>query len=295
MPIKRPHGSGPPESRTTRKTAVVSRRAVVAAGLGLVGPSAVRPAWAEAPVDPAPDRKEDATAPRPPRARQDPWRRTFHGIEHADEYAWLRASNWRAALADPSRLPPEHLQHHQARNAYADTVSASLGTLREQLVAEMQGYADPRWLRPPQPFGPYLYEMRYGGGEQPLLLRCPRTGGPETVLIDCNELARGHAFFKLGAWRVSPNHRYVAYATDIGGSEAYRIRIRDLETGADLLASLEDTSGRMVWSQDSQALTYVKHGPDRRPSNVMQHRPGTSPDGDVLLYAESDPAWSVSV
>src|SRR4051794_4458700 len=295
MPVKRPSGWGPPENRTMCKTAVVSRRVVVAAGLGLVGPTAVRPAWAEAPVDPAPDRKDDATAPRPPRMRQDPWRRTFHGIEHVDEYAWLRASNWRAALEDPSRLPPEILEHLRAENAYADWFLAPLGALREQLVAEMRGYAAPHWLRPPQPFGPYLYEMRYGGGEQPLLLRHPRTGGPETVLIDCNELARGHAFFKLGAWRVSPNHRYLAYSTDTIGSEAYGIRIRDLETGADLPDSLEDVSGRMVWSRDSQALTYVKRGPDRRPSRVMHHQLGALADHDALLYAEADPAWSASV
>src|SRR4051794_41840551 len=106
MPVKRPHGWGPPENRTTRKTAVVSRRVVVAAGLGLVGPTAVWPTWAEAPVDPAPDRKDGATAPRPPRARQIPWRRTFHGIELVDEYAWMRASNWRGGPGGASPLPP---------------------------------------------------------------------------------------------------------------------------------------------------------------------------------------------
>src|SRR5215212_2085047 len=296
MPIKRVRALETPESRAISETVVFDRRAIVAGGLVLAGTAAIWPAWAEAPAISAVSHDEEgARAPRPPRARQDPLRRTFHGIDLIDEYAWLRAPNWRMALDDPSQLPPEILAHLRAENAYADRVLARLGVLREQLVAEMQGYADPRWLRPPQPFGPYLYDMRYASGEQPLLLRCPRTGGPETVLIDCNELAGGHAFFKLGAWRVSPDHRYVAYATDVVGSEAYQIRVHDIETGADLLDSLDDASGRIVWSRDSQVLTYVKHGPDRRPSNVMQHRLGTSPDGDALLYAEADPAWSVSV
>src|SRR3954471_20881149 len=295
MRIKRLRGWEVPESRAIPESVVFSRRAIMAGGLVLAGAAAARPVWAEAPANPAADHKNNPTAPRPPRARQDPWRRTFHGIELVDEYAWLRASNWQAALDDPSLLSPEILEHLRAENAYADWFLAPLNDLREQLVAEMQGYADPRWLRPPQPFGPYLYEMRYAGGEQPLLLRRSRTGGPERLLIDCNELARGHAFFKLGAWRVSPDHCYLAYATDLVGSEAYRIHVRDLETGADLPDSLDDASGRMVWSRDSQVLTYVKRGPDRRPSRVMRHRLGTSPDGDALLYAETDPAWSVSV
>src|SRR3954462_12646999 len=104
MPVKRPRGWEMPESETTHKAVGVSRRVVVAAGLGLVGPTAVWPTSAEAPVDPPPHRKDGATAPRPPRARQIPWRRTFHGIEHVDEYAWLRASNWRGGRGGPT--PP---------------------------------------------------------------------------------------------------------------------------------------------------------------------------------------------
>ena len=58
-------------------------------------------------------------APRPPKARQDPLRRTIHQTELVDEYAWLRAPNWQAALNDPSLLPTEILEHLRAENAYA--------------------------------------------------------------------------------------------------------------------------------------------------------------------------------
>src|SRR5215212_10833520 len=98
MPIKRVRALETPESRAIPETVVFDRRAIMAGGLVLAGTAAVWPAWAEAPAISAvsPD-KEGARAPRPPRARQDPLRRTFHGIDLVDEYAWLRAPNWRMA------------------------------------------------------------------------------------------------------------------------------------------------------------------------------------------------------
>ena len=236
---------------------------------------------------------ENAIAPRPPRPRQEPARRTFHGRELVDEYAWMRATNWQAALDDPSLLPPEILGHLRAENAYADWHLAPAHELRQRLVAEMRSYTDPRTAKPPVPHGPYLYESRYGDGEQPVLVRRPRVGGPEALLLDCNALARGHAFVKLGRWAVSPDHRLLAYATDTVGSEAYYIRIRDLAAHADLPDALPDTSGSMVWSRDGRALTFVRRGPDLRPNRVMHHRLGTPPGDDALLFAEHDPAWSV--
>src|SRR3954453_4054631 len=107
-------------------------------------------------------------APQPPRARREPLRRILHGVELDDEYAWLRAPNWKAALDDPSLLPREILDHLRAENAHAEWFMAPLEERRRQLVEEMQGYAAPR-SPPPQPFGAYLYEMRYEGTEQPLI------------------------------------------------------------------------------------------------------------------------------
>ena len=232
-------------------------------------------------------------APRPPAPRKEPVRRTLHGVETVDDYAWLKAPNWQAALDDPSLLPPEILAHLKAENAYAEWHLAPLANLRTRLLAEMRAYTDPRAQRPPEPHGPHLYETRYGEGEQPVLVRSPRAGGESAVLLDCNLLAEGRPFFKLGRYAVSPDHRLLAYAADTVGSEAYRICIRDLETGRDLPDELPNTSGSLVWSADARALTYVRRGPDLRPSRIMHHRLGTPAADDPLIYAEADPAWSV--
>ena len=43
--------------------------------------------------------------PAPPVALRRPQRRIVHGVELADDYAWLRADNWHEVMRDPSVLP----------------------------------------------------------------------------------------------------------------------------------------------------------------------------------------------
>ena len=40
--------------------------------------------------------------PAEPEAEQRPVERTLHGIRLIDEYAWLKAENWREVMRDPS-------------------------------------------------------------------------------------------------------------------------------------------------------------------------------------------------
>ena len=57
---------------------------------------------------------------------------------------------------------------------------------------------------------------------------------PEEILLDGNELAKGHDYFDLGFVERSPDEKVLAYAMDTDGSERHELRFRDLATGADL-------------------------------------------------------------
>src|SRR5262249_57207580 len=62
--------------------------------------------------------------PAPPSAARRPVRLSAHGIERVDPYAWLRASNWKQVLRDPSALAPEIRGYIDAENRYAEAVLA---------------------------------------------------------------------------------------------------------------------------------------------------------------------------
>ncbi|CAN7549954.1 S9 family peptidase [Bosea sp. LjRoot237] len=220
---------------------------------------------------------------------------TVHGVVLTDDYAWLRAENWRDVLRDPDVLPAEIRAHIEAENAWCDKLMAPTKALQRTLIKEMRGRIKEDDSEPPQPDGPFLYYSRYRrGGEHPLICRKPRSGkdskpGREQVMLDADALSKGHEFFDLGDAEHSPDHRLLAWSADEAGSELYLIRVRDLSTGEDLPDRIADTSGEMIWAADSSAFAYVALDDDHRPTRVLRHRLGTPQSEDELLYEETDP------
>lgn len=221
---------------------------------------------------------------------------THHGHTRTDEYAWLRADNWQEVMRNPAALPADIRVHLEAENAYFAAQMADTDALQETLYKEMRGRVKEDDSTVPAPDGPWAYGIRYvEGGQQPLLVRRPREGGNEQVIIDGNALAAGHAYFRIGAGVQAPDHRLFAWSYDSAGSEFYSLSIRDLETGNDLADVVPDTTGAAVWSADSRYLFYVRLDANHRPSRVFRHRMGTSREEDVLVFEESDPGFFVTV
>ncbi len=120
-----------------------------------------------------------------------------------------------------------------------------------------------------------------------------RDGGSEEILLDTDALADGLAYFRLGGFGHSPDHRLLAYSADTSGSEYYGIRIRDLSSGADLDDRIDNATGAVVWSGNGEALYYVWVDDNHRPSRVMRHLIGTDPASDTVIHDGDDPRYFV--
>ncbi len=234
--------------------------------------------------------------PPPPRAERRPKTTERHGVTLVDDYAWLRADNWRDVMRDPAVLAPEIRAYLDAENAYAKAAFAHTEALQQTLFAEMKGRIKEDDSTVPSPDGPYAYNARYReGGQHPILCRVPRDGGAEEILLDCDALAAGKAFFQLGGAQHSPDHRLLAWSADENGSEYDALRVRDLRTGADLPDLIADVAGSPVWTADSSAFYYVRLDENHRPSRVYRHTLGTPQENDVLVYEEADARFFVSL
>ena len=143
---------------------------------------------------------------------------------------------------------------------------------------------------------PFAYSTKFvAGGQYPLVCRRQRSGEDEHVLLDGNVEAEGKAYWDLGGFHHSPDHKLLAYASDDKGSELYTIRVRDLATGKDLADSIPDTRGGVVWANDSKTLFYVRLDEHHRPLLVYRHVVGTPVEDDVLVYAEKDIGFYVAI
>jgi oligopeptidase B len=219
-----------------------------------------------------------------------------HGIDLIDEYAWLRAENWRAVWEDPTRLPAEIRVHLQAENAYTRAMLADTASIQRMLAEEMQRRVEQDDSSVPARDGPWLYYSRFlAGAEYPRLCRRPYRGGPETVLLDGSREAKGKSFWDLQTAIHSPDHMLLAYAVDARGSELYTIRVRDLATGKDLPDRISNTTGDVVWARDSRTLFYIRLDAHHRPLLAYRHTVGTPAADDILVHEERDPAFDVNI
>lgn len=226
------------------------------------------------------------TLPTPPVAARRPVRTTHHGIARTDEYAWLR-----------DRDDPATLAYLEAENAYAEQATAHRAAFRGALYEELLGRIVETDLTVPTPDHGWLYYTRTEEGKA-YAIHCRRRGSmaaPEEILLDENALAAGHAYFDLGACTVSPDHRWLAYSTDLTGAEEYELHLLDLETGTHAPETIPGTSSNVVWANDSATLFYVTLDATRRPYRLWRHRRGEDPVHDVLVHHEGDARFFLSI
>ena len=213
-----------------------------------------------------------------------------------DDYAWLKDPNWQTVMREADVLDPEIRAHLEAENAHTAHVLAGTEALQATLFAEMKGRIKEDDASVPAPDGPWVYYSRYEAGRQhPVFCRRPRGDGPEQVLLDGNLEAEGHAFFRVGDCRQSPDQRFLGYSLDLNGSEYHGLHVRDLESGEAVGAPVPDAQGEIVWAADSRALVYARLDVNHRPSHVYRHLLGADPATDALVYEETDPAFYLDV
>ncbi len=231
-----------------------------------------------------------------PLAPKKPVRATHHGSTLVDDYAWLRADNWQDVMRDPTVLDPEIRAHLEAENAYMEAQLSDTRSLQEALFAEMKGRIKEDDSSVPAPDGQFEYFTSYvRGGQYPRIVRRPRGGTAEIMILDGNNEAEGKPYWSLGDTAHSPDHKLMAYAVDEKGSELFTIRFRDVATGQDLEDSIADTRGGIVWARDSRTLFYVRLDANHRPLFVYRHVIGTPAESDVLVYEEQDSGFYVGV
>ncbi|MEK9723226.1 MAG: S9 family peptidase, partial [Rhodospirillaceae bacterium] len=236
------------------------------------------------------------TLPTPPTAEKRPQSATWHGRTLVDDYAWLRDDDWQQVMRDPGVLRADIRAYLEAENAYARAVLDPLSEAVEALFAEMKARIKEDDSSVPMADGPWAYYRRFRrGGQHPVLCRHPRDGGAEQVLFDGDAAAEGQAYFKLGAFDHSPDHRLAAYAVDLNGSEIYTVRFRDLASGRDLPDVIENANGGMAWAADGKTVLYTVLDDNHRPHAVRRHVLGADPADDPWVYKEQDPAYFVGV
>jgi oligopeptidase B len=220
----------------------------------------------------------------PPVAVKQPQVLELHGDKRVDDYFWMR-----------DRENEKVISYLEAENAYTESIMKHTESLQTKLYEEMLGRIKETDLSVPYRKGDYYYYSRTEEGKAYPIF-CRKRGSleaPEEILLDQNELAKGHEFFSLGVVEVSPNHQILAYSVDMTGAEEYTLYFIELTTFKLYPETIPDTYYSLEWANDNKTVFYTKIDEANRPFQVFSHRLGTSSEEDILIYEESDKIFNL--
>jgi len=218
--------------------------------------------------------------------RKGPVEYTLHEETWVDDYAWLR-----------DKENPELLAHLEAENTHTTAAMAHTEDRQKFLYEEILSRIQQSDLSVPVKDGPYFYYTRTEEGKQyPIYCRKHLSlDAVEEIFLDSNELAERQDYFRVGVLETSPDHRLLAYSTDLEGDEDYTIRIKDLAAGILYPDRIERTYDSLAWAASNLTFYYNVLDAARRPHRIFRHSLGQEANVDALVYEESDERFRVDI
>ena len=215
-----------------------------------------------------------------------------HENTRIDEYYWL--NDYFKKGPDSAKV----VDYLKAENAYLDTMMGGLKPFQENLYNEMKARIKEKDESVPYYKNGYFYYTRMEKGKEYNIF-CRKKGNlhaKEEVLLDMNKMAKGHSYFSVTGFNISPDNHLLAYGVDIVSRRQYSIYIKNLVTGKTTLEIASDTDGNPVWAGDNKTFYYVKNNPETLlTEKVIRHKAGSAEISDKIVYTEKDPSNYINV
>ncbi len=216
----------------------------------------------------------------PPIAERIPKELETHGDVRIDDYYWLN-----------ERENPKVIDYLNAENTYYDAMTSHTKQFQEDLFEEMKSRIKEDDESVPYKKNGYYYITKYETGKQyPVYTRKKGSlEANEEVIVDVNELAKGHDYYALTGLNVNRTNTVAAFGIDTVSRRQYDIRFKNLENHEFFPEVIENTTGSTAWANDHKTVFYARKDPvTLRSDKIYKHVLGTDVKEDVLVYEEKD-------
>lgn len=221
----------------------------------------------------------------PPIAEINPHKRIIHGDTVVDNYYWM---------IDYFKKGPDNtkvVDYLKAENTYLNTMMEGTNKFQADLFKEMKARIKEKDKSVPVFKNGYFYYSRTENGKQ-YFKYCRKKGSlsaPEEILLDIDDLAKGHSYYSATGFSISPDNKLLAFGLDQVSRRQYTIHIKNLETGEVYKDEVTNTSGRAVWANDNKTIFYTANNPVTLLSEkIKKHKLGTDAKTDAIVYNETD-------
>ncbi len=204
-----------------------------------------------------------------------------------DNYYWLN-----------EKENPEVIDYLNAENDYTKQMMQHTDAFQKDLFEEMKGRIKEDDSTVPYKLNGYWYITKYETGKDyPIYIRKKESlDAEDEILFDCNDMAKGHAYFNLGGISISPDNTLAAFSTDVVSRRQYTIKIKNLQTGEIYEDEILNTTGSATWANDNKTLFYsMKDEVTLRSHKIFKHKLHADSKNDSEVFHEANETFNTFV
>jgi oligopeptidase B len=209
-----------------------------------------------------------------------------HDDTRIDPYYWLK-----------ERENPEVIDYLNKENDYTDLFFSDVKDSKNKLFEELKGRVAQTDMSVPYISNGYEYYSRVEEGkEYPIYCRRSPNTLTEEILLDVNEVAKGHEYCAVSSLDISPDNNTLAYCVDTKSRRIYTMYFKDLTTGKISSETIEGIDAGGTWSEDNSTIFYTKKDLETlRTDKIFKHKIGTNSEKDELVFFEKDETFSTDI
>lgn len=218
--------------------------------------------------------------------------RTIHGESVQDPYYWMY--DYFGKGPDSTKV----VDYLKAENNYLDSVMLKTQKLQADLFTEMKSRIKEKDETLPSFKNGYFYYTKTEKGKE-YYKYCRKKGSldaPEEILLDIDEMAKGHSYFEAGGFEISKDNKLLAFAVDKISRRQYTLYVKNLETGKILKDSVLNAEKKITWANDNKTFFYISKNPvTLLGEKIFRHSINTETKNDKEIYHEKDLSNSLAI
>ncbi|HTH57092.1 MAG TPA: S9 family peptidase [Cyclobacteriaceae bacterium] len=215
-----------------------------------------------------------------------------------DNYYWMKLSDQQKNAAVKDEQTQKVLNYLTAENDYLKAKMKHTEALQEKIYNEIIGRIKQTDESVPYKSNGYWYYNRFEEGkEYPVYCRKKGTmDAKEEILLNVNDMAKGHDYYSIAGLAVSEDNNLLAYAEDSVSRRRYTVYVKDLNTGKNVGIPIANTTGDVTWANDNKTFFYTrKDSVTLRTRWIVKHKLGTDPAKDQRVFEEKDETFYTGI
>jgi len=215
-----------------------------------------------------------------------------------DNYYWMKLTEEQKNATTKDEQTTKVINYLTAENEYLAAKLKHTEKLQDKVYNEIIGRIKQTDESVPYQKNGYWYYTRYESGQE-YPIYCRKKGSlqaSEEILLNVNDMAKGHSYYSIQGLSVSEDNNLLAYAEDSVSRRRYTIYVKDLRTNKLVEKPVANTEGGVTWANDNKTFFYTrKDSVTLRSRWIMKHKLGADASKDASVYEEKDDTFYTGI